>query len=384
MVQRAQLISPCLLVLGLVACTGDADSAPDASPTSVSPATRPATPTTPATTDAPMPDEPAPSQTPSPPASAIDATPPPLTESIEDAEPDASAPPSATEPDGSVTSEPDAPAAAPQTGSQPVLNPRPPAEPAPAEEPPAFPDIELPKDPAVELLDELERNDEGLTGFRAKITYQTFDALLGRKETRTGEIIYHVDLADGRRRFASLFESVVIGPRKRNQQRQYVFDGRWLAEIDYDNKQFIKREVVAPGQEINPLKLGEGPFPLPIGQPREEVLRRFDAQLIERPKEGPLSRLADDVRGLRLTPRPGTREAEQFQSVDLFFDRETLLPVGSHVVEPPKDGESDTSIVLLRELERNPVLLEAELDTLRIVDPDPAEWRIDVRPWQGQ
>ena len=30
-----------------------------------------------------------------------------------------------------------------------------------------------------------------------------------------------------------------------------------------------------PGEKVNLLKLGEGPFPLPIGQPKEDVHREF-------------------------------------------------------------------------------------------------------------
>jgi hypothetical protein len=43
--------------------------------------------------------------------------------------------------------------------------------------------------------------------------------------------------------------------------------------------------VLRPGEKVNLLKLGEGPFPLPIGQKRDDVKRQFDVTLAK-PEKG--------------------------------------------------------------------------------------------------
>lgn len=227
------------------------------------------------------------------------------------------------------------------------------------------------------LLDKLEKNAADLQAFTAKIAYEKEDAVLGRNELRTGELIYRLDPKTGEKSFAALFDSTIINGTKRNSPMHYIFNGRWLAEIDQQKKQFIKREIVPPGKQLDPLKLGEGPFPLPIGQPKSEVLARFDVTMMELPKEGLLKDLKD-VDGLLLVPKAGTKEARDFARVGLFYDRKTLLPVGINAIEKNNDRKT----IRLSDVQRNPSLTEDDLQKLNIQEPDARQWHIDVRPWQ--
>lgn len=267
----------------------------------------------------------------------------------------------------SQTAPPTAPPPAPSNPQQP-----PPQEPAAAQ-----PTVR--GNPVDSLLDKLERSAADLNAFTAKVTYDKQDAVLDRLERRTGELVYRLDPQTKRKTFAILFDSVIAGQRKRNDLKHYIFDGRWLVEINHKEKQFIKREIVAPGKELDPLKLGEGPFPLPIGQARADVLARFDVTPAEVPQEGPLKDLKN-VEGLTLVPKPGTREARDFAKVVLFYDKQTSLPIGIHTMEP--DG-GDEKTILLGDVQRNPQLDEAALGKLNIHEPDPREWKIDVRPWNA-
>jgi hypothetical protein len=228
------------------------------------------------------------------------------------------------------------------------------------------------------LLDKLERSAADLNAFTAKVTYQKEDSVLGRLETRTGELIYRLDASNDEKSFAILFEWTIINGRKRQDHKHYIFNGRWLAEIDHANKQFIKREIVAPGRKLDPLKLGEGPFPLPVGQPKAEVLARFDVTKAALPDAGLLKDL-QNVDGLLLVPKPGTPESDEFAKVELFYDRQTLLPVGINT-----ESKGDRKTIKLTEIRRNPELDEAALQKLNIQEPDPGEWRVDVRPWTAR
>ncbi len=228
------------------------------------------------------------------------------------------------------------------------------------------------------LLRELEAAARTLEAFTADVHYVSVEDLLGRQETRIGEIIYRVDPADGSKSFAVLFNRLIIGDRGRSQAKHYVFADRWLAEIDHENKQFIAREIVPPGRELDPLKLGEGPIPLPIGQPKHEVLERFEVSLINVPEQGILAELGN-VDGLRLVPKQGTAEARDYQHIDLFYDQTSRLPVGIDTLETNDNRKT----IRLRSLQHNPTLTDEQLEMLSIETPDPAEWAIDRRPWRG-
>lgn len=270
---------------------------------------------------------------------------------------------------------------------------KPPAaiEPAPAQAPPQDGQPVIPQDvpagaptpqiPAAvnDLLDRLETSAADLRSFTADIRYEKEDPLLGRKEQRLGKLIYHHDPESKEKSFAILFDAAIINGVQRGEAKHYIFNGRWLAEIDHANRQFIKREIVPPGKQLDPLKLGEGPFPLPIGQPKAEVLARFDVTVADVPSEGLLKDLKN-VDGVSLTPKPGTREADDFTKVELFYDRETLLPVGIHT----REVNDDHKTVRLMNVQRNPQLSADQRAKLDIKEPDPRTWRIDVRPWAAE
>lgn len=252
---------------------------------------------------------------------------------------------------------------------------------------------------AEKLLDALEESIATLENFSANVNYRKEDPFTST-EIRSGRIIFAQSLpakdddttttqpakdADAapsdqpaKRRFAITFEKETIGRQMRERNQRYVFDGAWLAEIDFDNKQFIKRQVVPPGQTFDPLKLGEGPFPLPIGQSRKEVLARFEAELTDFPREGFLQgRIPPSGIGLKLTPRPGLEVARDFESIRIWYDRRNLLPIAVDALAP--DGVR--KIVLLFNIEKN-----GEIDeSLLAVDPQLNEadgWAIDIRPWK--
>ncbi len=227
------------------------------------------------------------------------------------------------------------------------------------------------------LLDKLERSAADLRDFVADLSYVKWDSVLGRNETRLGELIYQVK-PDGTRRFAILLQRLIVSGRARDRSKHYIFDGSWLVEIDHDNKMFLKRQIVPPGRRFDPLKLGEGPFPLPVGQPRDEVRARFDVTLLKSPQDKMLAKqlASRAVDGLLLVPKPGSAQAGDFEQVELFYDRDTALPVGICLTET----NGDRKTVILRDLRRNRGVDEAKLS---IEEPDArAGWNVDITPWQ--
>src|SRR6185295_13773023 len=90
---------------------------------------------------------------------------------------------------------------------------------------------------------------------------------------------------------------------------------------NYKKTTQVTRTVLQPGEKMNLLKLGEGPFPLPIGQKKEDVYRLFDVkQIAPNPKDPP------DSIHLQLKPKPGTAFARRFGMIDVWVDRKTHFP----------------------------------------------------------
>ncbi|MEE2912486.1 MAG: hypothetical protein VX436_01635 [Planctomycetota bacterium] len=219
------------------------------------------------------------------------------------------------------------------------------------------------------ILENIESVD--IKSITATVSYTRSDPILDRKETRTGKLLFRKE-ADNKQEVALLFDSLIIGQRREKTRKHFIFSGRWMAEIDHENKQFIKRELVSPEEKsVDPLELGNGLMPLPIGQSKESVLKKFTVTAIPLPAAGPLSRLQDPVVGLHLVPKGGS----DWEYIDLFYDPDTWLPVAVQTMET--DGTQRIS--RLTNLELN-VLSAEEIKLMNIETPDPKEWSVDIQP----
>ncbi len=260
---------------------------------------------------------------------------------------------------------------------------------------------------AVAWLDRLEAAGRGLEGFRARVIYTREQPLLGDRQVRIGRLAYQpaerrsaddaetddgadADGADGSdaigndddadggntdgrpAKFAIRFTHLQVGRGLRERPQYYIFDGQWLAEIHPDRRQFIKRQVVPPGRRYDPLKLGEGPFPLPLGQRRQQVLELFEVELV-RAEDDP----ADAVH-LALTPRAEQAERLDYRRIDLWYDRDTLLPRRVRAEEP----SGDLTIVELKDPRVGPIGSDEAAELFSTETPPAGSgWRVEVKPW---
>ncbi len=234
-----------------------------------------------------------------------------------------------------------------------------------------------PTGPVVEALDHIERAGADLTSLTADVAYRKDDALLGGGELRTGTLVYASE--DGPRLAVRFEYRIDLGDMaRRAETKRLVFDDGWLVESDEASRQFIKRQIVAPGDTADPMRLG-GPFPLPIGQKRADVLRQFEASVLETPPDAFLSPVVGtrDVIGLHLIPRAGWNESKDWAHVNLWYDCATWLPVGVVAVET----NGDTRRIRLASVERHDRVPE-EAESLLSIKPPGEGWSVDVQPWK--
>ena len=193
---------------------------------------------------------------------------------------------------------------------------------------------------ADDLLSALESADTGFKSLQSDLQKtKTRSELEGGGDLiYTGRVMFQSDPpstpgAKPSRRFQVDFTSITSDGVKRAEQSTFIFDGQWFVERQPDVKQIRKRRIVPPGETIDPLAIGEGPFPIPIGQKRERILQRFTAEL--RPVSdfpdaerlgGVLPPNLKDTYQLKLVPRPGAAESKQFQEVRIWYRTSDLLP----------------------------------------------------------
>ncbi len=245
------------------------------------------------------------------------------------------------------------------------------------------------------FLGDLEQTSFTIKSLSGALALESFDALVEETQRRYGRFVMERSDAIttpastpeptpksppslGARRFALYFDEFVDGSGRSDRSiDHWIYSDGWLCEQDYRNKSFTKRQIVAPGETLDPLALGEGPIPIPMGQKRADVLARFDVSEQEIPQDIPLLGSLQNVAGLRLVPKPGTSLAKDTLAIELFYDRTTLALTG--VVSREKNG--NLTVARINAPVVNGAVTEADRALLTIPSPDPKGWAIDVRPW---
>jgi hypothetical protein len=160
--------------------------------------------------------------------------------------------------------------------------------------------------------------------------------------TKRGEIWYQQ--ADPVAKFLIHFTEKLTGTRKDQLDERHLFDGCWYVEVQSRTKTVQRREIRRPDDPGDPYKVGEGVFPLPFGQKKEDILREFEVLRLP-PETGD----PPDSDHLRLLPRAGTRTGQGYKQLDFWIDREgptAGLPIKVRVAKIDGTGKLNSYITI--------------------------------------
>jgi len=176
-----------------------------------------------------------------------------------------------------------------------------------------------PDSPLDEILDALDARGRNLEAFTADVSLTEGDATLANEVTRRGKVLYQD--RKGNPRLRVTFTDRDTGKRSFDEKVEYLLEDGWLTDRTYAKEIQSRRKVLRPGEKIDLLKLGEGPFPLPIGQKKQAVHEQFDAKKLGPAKDDPPGTLH-----VQLVPKPGTQFERKFDAIDVWVDARTHMP----------------------------------------------------------
>lgn len=177
-----------------------------------------------------------------------------------------------------------------------------------------------------QVLDVLDQRGKSLHDFTADVQLGETDPTIGNTTTRLGKVWFEKKGAQGDASLHLLLD-VKIAPQgghfiKVPDKLEYLLDQGWLTDRNYSKKTDTRRQVVKKGDKVNLLKLGEGPFPLPIGQDKTDVHANFDVTMIPPAQDDPPNTIH-----LQLKPKPGTKLAKRISQLDVWVDRNLGFPI---------------------------------------------------------
>lgn len=249
----------------------------------------------------------------------------------------------------------------------------PPASPAPPSTPsiPAAPpgDVDA-------LLASVERVAATLRDFRAAVTVETTDDITGDTERRLGKVVLsQQEGVPTSRAFAVILEKFIDGTgRVDDRPVRYLYADGWLTEADFRERTLIRRQLARPGEPYDPLKPGEGPVPLPIGQRAADVRARFEPSVSGDAPPKAVGAANAAVVGLKLVPRPGMADRDLIDAT-VWYDAATFVP---RAVDARR--RNGRTLVLLRDPVVNGGLDDAQRSLLALAEGVTAGWRVDERP----
>lgn len=226
------------------------------------------------------------------------------------------------------------------------------------------------------LLAAVERVSETLRDFRASVTLETTDDVTGDTERRLGRLVFvQEEGKPGTRRFAVVFDRFIDGSGRMDERPvRFLYADGWLTEADFTQRTLVRRQLARAGESYDPLKPGEGPVPLPIGQRRADVLARFEVTLAAAPSSDLIRKLAKPIVGVALKPRPGMADRDLKDAV-VWYDADTLAPVGVEA-----NRANGRTVVLLRGAKVNAGLDDEQRGLLSLAAGATEGWRVDERP----
>lgn len=212
-----------------------------------------------------------------------------------------------------------------------------------------------------EVLLALQKRGQGLNAFSLSLKLTDTDAATGDDKVRTGKMWYSAAAGENVRLRVTM-NDVNDGNGVRPDKIEYLLEHEYLIDRNYRKMIEVKRKVLKPGEKINLFKLGEGPFPLPIGQDPAEVRKQFAVAALAADAGRP---------GVTLTPVAGTRMAGKFKEIKVWVDPQTGFPTKIVTLDP---NESKTTTTELADLVLNPAggIAKTNFD----LSPLPPNWTV--------
>lgn len=224
-------------------------------------------------------------------------------------------------------------------------------------------------------LERLNAAGQTMKSLRADVTMTTVDGVTGGDSKREGKILLE-RRGEGDTRGRVGFDKFLTGDRIITDRQEYLLDGDWVVDRVYrrpgdanGGNRETHRQIRQPGEKTDLLKLGAGPFPLPIGQPPAVVREQFDLKPLPADPKKP------EMAGLELTPKASNALGKQFKSITVWLKQGESLPTVIETIDPQ---ETTTQTTTLTNVVLNGPVTDADFK----LEPIGDDWQIVKEPLQ--
>lgn len=204
-------------------------------------------------------------------------------------------------------------------------------------------------DPKVDrVLERLEARGNKVHALACNLVANFLDVVAEDEQSKVGRLWFRRDKPNPK--FKVIYDKSVYDGVETDDKHEYYFDGHWLVEAHHKSKTGNERELVAKGEKVDPFRIGKGPFPLPFGQKKDEILEHFTVSRIRRsPKDAP------KTDHLKLIPRQNSDMARQYAEIHFYVAKSDLpTRIVAHQRRPGSNEVDEIVTVDFKEIKIDP------------------------------
>lgn len=175
-------------------------------------------------------------------------------------------------------------------------------------------------DPVDAVLKQLNDKTQELEYYQGKIEYKTLQPLFESETTREGDLYYARFGEESKLRIN--FQTLKRDDEKEEKYiEQYIFDGIWLTQINYQIMAVKKYQLTEPNKPVDAFEAAGNNIPL-IGFTKIENLKKqFEIALVAPKDDRPATFFQ-----LHLKVKPNSRYKDDYVSLDFWIDKTLGLP----------------------------------------------------------
>lgn len=178
------------------------------------------------------------------------------------------------------------------------------------------------------VLDRLEKAGAAADNLDCLLEWTVEDSRVFETSVRFGRLRFLRKPLRIRVDFTELHDSGTVKPRN----EWHLFDGHWYTEAKELSRTVVRREIVRANEPSHDLfKIGSGPFPLPVGQKKSDILAHFTVKVTA----------GSNYDILECTPRPRSMYADDYKTIRFHVSRRLGIPVRIEY-EQKKDDKNIT------------------------------------------
>lgn len=181
------------------------------------------------------------------------------------------------------------------------------------------------------ILLQLKQKTSGLKSYRCNLEYLFSQPLLESQTLKKGLLYY--EKFDNKSKLRINFETLKQDTEPQRQYKEYyIFDGRWLTQIDYQIKHIRRRQLAEPNEPVDAFELAKKNFPILGFTNTEELKKDFEIAIADDNKldSGRLIKL-------HLKVKPQSSYKDDYTSIDFWVDKAICLPAKIRAVSTEED-----------------------------------------------